>query len=160
MKGEHVDYCGYAVLPMAIEQNILAAVSVSDSKAIQLANTEPKYKDFTVSVDGISIDRDDPHLSERNPGMCCMVDGTIPASSGLSSSSALVCCAALVSTEANQKSLSKVTLAETCSQCERYIGTEGLGMDQSISFLTEEGTVSHVLNISSFNICHLINFWY
>ncbi|XP_052453669.1 N-acetylgalactosamine kinase-like [Carassius gibelio] len=73
--------------------------------------------------------------------MCCMVDGTIPASSGLSSSSALVCCAALVSTEANQKSLSKVTLAETCSQCERYIGTEGLGMDQSISFLAEEGTM-------------------
>jgi len=37
-----------------------------------------------------------------------------------------------------------VTLAETCAKCERYIGTEGGGMDQSISFLGEEGTVSHV----------------
>lgn len=46
--GEHIDYCGYAVLPMAIEQNILAAVSVSDSKTIQLANTEPKYKWVTM----------------------------------------------------------------------------------------------------------------
>ncbi|XP_052399908.1 N-acetylgalactosamine kinase [Carassius gibelio] len=154
--GEHIDYCGYAVLPMAIEQNILAAVSFSDSKTIQLANTEPKYKDFTVSVDGISIDRENPqwhyyflcgvrgiqeHLSLSSlAGMCCMVDGTIPASSGLSSSSALVCCAGLVTMQANQKSLSKVALAETCAKCERYIGTEGGGMDQSISFLAEEGT--------------------
>ncbi|KAI2648242.1 N-acetylgalactosamine kinase [Labeo rohita] len=154
--GEHIDYCGYAVLPMAIEQNILAAVSVSDSKTIQLANTDPKYKDFTVSVDGISIDRENPqwhyyflcgvrgiqeHLSLSSlTGMCCVVDGTIPASSGLSSSSALVCCAGLVTMEANKKSLSKVTLAETCAKCERYIGTEGGGMDQSISFLAEEGT--------------------
>lgn len=41
-------------------------------------------------------------------GMSCAVDGTIPPSSGLSSSSALVCCAGLVTMEANQKSLSKV----------------------------------------------------
>ena len=40
--------------------------------------------------------------------MSCVVDGTVPPSSGLSSSSALVCCAGLVTMEANQKSLSKV----------------------------------------------------
>ncbi|TRY97358.1 hypothetical protein DNTS_033004 [Danionella cerebrum] len=101
--GEHIDYCGYAVLPMAIEQSILAAVFVNDSKTIHLANTDQKYKSF---------------------------DGSIPASSGLSSSSALVCCAGLLT----------VALAETCAKCERYIGTEGGGMDQSISFLAEEGT--------------------
>lgn len=44
-------------------------------------------------------------------GMSCVVDGTIPPSSGLSSSSALVCCAGLVTMEANQKSLSKVQRA-------------------------------------------------
>uniref|UniRef100_A0A665WX65 N-acetylgalactosamine kinase n=1 Tax=Echeneis naucrates TaxID=173247 RepID=A0A665WX65_ECHNA len=156
--GEHIDYCGYSVLPMAIEQNIIAAVSVNNSGTIQLANTNPQYKDFTVSCfEDIVVDRDNPkwyyyflcgvkgiqvrhfgiaHLS----GMLCVVNGTIPPSSGLSSSSALVCCAGLVTMEANQKSLSKVALAEICAKCERYIGTEGGGMDQSISFLAERGT--------------------
>uniref|UniRef100_A0A4W4GCR7 N-acetylgalactosamine kinase n=1 Tax=Electrophorus electricus TaxID=8005 RepID=A0A4W4GCR7_ELEEL len=153
--GEHIDYCGYAVLPMAIEQNILAAVSVNNSQMIQLANTDPKYKDFTISVSGITIDRENPQwhyyflcgvkgIQEQlslssQVGIRCVVDGTIPASSGLSSSSALVCCAGLVTMEANQQSISKAMLAETCAKCERYIGTEGGGMDQSISFLAEEG---------------------
>uniref|UniRef100_A0AAR2JYD0 Galactokinase 2 n=1 Tax=Pygocentrus nattereri TaxID=42514 RepID=A0AAR2JYD0_PYGNA len=154
--GEHIDYCGYAVLPMAIEQNILAAVSVNNSQTIQLANTNPKYKDFSVSASELTIDRENPQwhyyflcgvkgvqdqLSLSSlPGIRCLVDGTIPASSGLSSSSALVCCAGLVTMESNQKAISKILLAETCAKCERYIGTEGGGMDQSISFLAEEGT--------------------
>ncbi|KAK2842418.1 hypothetical protein Q5P01_012618 [Channa striata] len=155
--GEHIDYCGYSVLPMAIEQNILAAVSVNNSGKIQLANTNPQYKDFTLSCsEDITIDRDNPKwhyyflcgvkgIQEKFgiaqlAGMSCVVDGTVPPSSGLSSSSALVCCAGLVTIEANQKSLPKVELAEICAKCERYIGTEGGGMDQSISFLAERGT--------------------
>lgn len=155
--GEHIDYCGYAVLPMAIEQNILAAVSVSDAQTIMLANSNPRYKDFTVSsTNNIVIDRENPqwhyyflcgvkgiqehfglaHLA----GMHCVVDGTIPASSGLSSSSALVCCAGLLTAQAQEKTLSKVVLADICAKSERYIGTEGGGMDQSISFLAEQGT--------------------
>ncbi|XP_012674043.1 N-acetylgalactosamine kinase [Clupea harengus] len=154
--GEHIDYCGYAVLPMAIEQNILAAVSVNNTQTIHLANSNEKYQDFTVASDSIAIDGDNPQWQyyflcgvkgiqdqlglSPLAGMRCVVDGTIPASSGLSSSSALVCCAGLVTMEANRKALSKVELAEVCAKCERYIGTEGGGMDQSISFLAEEGT--------------------
>uniref|UniRef100_A0A3B3HVC1 Galactokinase 2 n=1 Tax=Oryzias latipes TaxID=8090 RepID=A0A3B3HVC1_ORYLA len=108
--GEHIDYCGYSVLPMAIEQNILAAVSVNNSGMIQLANINPQYKDYKVSCsEDIAINKDDPKwyyyflcgvkgIQEkfgipRLAGMSCVVDGSIPPSSGLSSSSALVCCA-------------------------------------------------------------------
>ncbi|XP_006628705.1 N-acetylgalactosamine kinase [Lepisosteus oculatus] len=154
--GEHIDYCGYAVLPMAIEQDILAAVSLSKTQTAQLANSNPLYTDFKVSFEDVQIDKSQPlwyyyflcglkgiqeHFSLSSPaGIKCVVDGTIPPSSGLSSSSALVCCAGLVTLEANEKTLSKVELAEICARCERYIGTEGGGMDQSISFLAEQGT--------------------
>ncbi|KAM4675603.1 N-acetylgalactosamine kinase [Discoglossus pictus] len=154
--GEHIDYCGYAVLPMAIEQDILAAVQPLNTQVIQLSNTNPSYLDFSVNVNGIQIDKTKPlwhnyflcglkgiqdHFNLSSPtGMNCLLDGTIPPSSGLSSSSALVCCAGLVTVTANGLNLSKVEIAETCAKCERYIGTEGGGMDQSISFLAEEGT--------------------
>ncbi|XP_030354031.1 N-acetylgalactosamine kinase isoform X2 [Strigops habroptila] len=113
-------------------------------------------RDFSTSVNNIQINKTKPqwhnyflcglkgiqeHFGLNNPtGMNCLLDGTIPPSSGLSSSSALVCCAGLVTLRANGKTLSKVELAEICTKSERYIGTEGGGMDQSISFLAEEGT--------------------
>jgi galactokinase len=37
----------------------------------------------------------------------------------------------------------QLELAEICQHCERYIGTEGGGMDQSISFLAQSGTVGN-----------------
>ena len=97
-------------------------------------------------------------------GIDVLVDGTIPPAAGLSSSSAFVCCAALTVMRLLQKSMTRVSmqrtenlsgvettrsscllqleLANVCQRCERYIGTEGGGMDQSISFLAEEGKVA------------------
>uniref|UniRef100_A0ABI7YA10 Galactokinase 2 n=1 Tax=Felis catus TaxID=9685 RepID=A0ABI7YA10_FELCA len=163
--GEHIDYCGYSVLPMAVEQDMLIAVEPVETQTLQLANTNPLYPDFSTNANNIQIDKTKPlwhnyflcgfkgiqthgnslwkkeHFGLSNlTGMNCLVDGNIPPSSGLSSSSALVCCAGLVTVTVLGMNLSKVELAEICAKSERYIGTEGGGMDQSISFLAEEGT--------------------
>ena len=68
-----------------------------------------------------------------------VVHGTIPSASGLSSSSALVCAAALATYRVEEISSgtasipSKIHIASMCCQAERYIGTMGGGMDQVIT---------------------------
>nr|XP_017532960.2 N-acetylgalactosamine kinase isoform X3 [Manis javanica] len=126
--GEHIDYCGYSVLPMAIEQDMLIAVEPVKTHTLQLANTNPLYSDFSTSANNTEIDKTKPlwhnyflcgfkgiqeHFGLSNlPGMNCLVDGNIPPSSGLSSSSALVCCAGLAMLTVLGMSLSKAKLIE------------------------------------------------
>ncbi|XP_042108423.1 N-acetylgalactosamine kinase isoform X6 [Ovis aries] len=105
--GEHIDYCGYSVLPMAVEQDMLIAVEPVKTHVLQLANTNPLYPDFSTSANNIQIDKTKPLWHNY---FLCGFKGI------------------------------QVELAEICAKSERYIGTEGGGMDQSISFLAEEGT--------------------
>nr|XP_002732930.2 PREDICTED: N-acetylgalactosamine kinase-like [Saccoglossus kowalevskii] len=112
--GEHIDYCGYSVLPMAIEQDIVIAAAPTNTGQITLVNTDPEYGQF------------------------------IPKGAGLSSSSAFVCCAGLIIMYANKLKISKLNLAEICTWSERYIGTESGGMDQAISFLAEPVHAKHI----------------
>ena len=112
--GEHVDYCGYAVLPMAIEQSILVAVARQrDSAKLVLQNTNAdKYSGIEYDLEGgVDIDLGDGPKWHNYflcgvkgvlqdaavtscKGMIGLIDGTIPPSAGLSSSSALVVAAA------------------------------------------------------------------
>ncbi|XP_077256970.1 N-acetylgalactosamine kinase isoform X2 [Temnothorax americanus] len=120
--GEHIDYCGYPVLPMAIEQNILIAFATTkNNEEIHLTNVDPKYKDFRCSFENLGSCISDSESGSawykyflcgvkgaveimdkiRLPprmipkGILAAVWGNIPPNSGLSSSSALVSAALL-----------------------------------------------------------------
>jgi N-acetylgalactosamine kinase len=165
MIGEHVDYSGYAVLPMAIAQDIACAFSFASSGSdikISLANQDPMYQPnpatYSLHPNAVSIKGHhwfeyimcgikgliDNNDLEKVSNITALFSGNVPPSAGLSSSSALVCCSALMTAVANAVSMSKVDFATMCASCENLIGTEGGGMDQAISFLAEPGTAKLV----------------
>lgn len=162
--GEHIDYCGYAVFPMAVEQDIIIAVSTNTDGKLNLTNADGQYQDFTCDINSFEISADGPSwykyalcgvvgvkdeggIGGDLSGLNMALIGTIPPSSGLSSSSALVCASALAVSYAHNLSLSKNQLAEICARSERHIGTQGGGMDQAISFLATAGSA----NVIEFN---------
>jgi len=155
--GEHIDYCGYAVHPMAIDQDMLVAVKTTDDNGLSLKNLDPKYEDYHLdSLENIQIPNNKPSwwgyflcglkgVQEEcqvsgSKGVQVLVSGVIPPSAGLSSSSALVVSAALVSVWSQAISIEKETLANICARSERFIGTQGGGMDQAIEILAEKGS--------------------
>ena len=158
--GEHIDYCGYGVLPMAIEQDIVMAFAATDANTISISDIEedkypandidlssdwrnfssngyvPWYNYFLCGFRGII----EEYSISSPAGIQVMMAGSIPPSSGLSSSSALVCCSSMVTIVTNSIQLpSKTRLADICASSERYIGTQGGGMDQAVSFLAQPG---------------------
>ncbi|KAF3426417.1 hypothetical protein E2986_00442 [Frieseomelitta varia] len=168
--GEHIDYCGYAVCPMAIKRDILVAVAVSKDSDIHLTNMDPKYKYFQCSMKDVR--EINSHIlrsvcirdASSGPdwykyflcgvkgalevipeecvpsGILAAIWGNIPPNSGLSSSSALVSAAVLLTAHISQHQLSKRRLATISASAERYIGTQGGGMDQAIVFLGKAGS--------------------
>lgn len=143
---------------MALQQDILLAVSTDNEGSLRLANLDETFASYDCSIRDVSIDLTDGapqwyqyflcgvkgicelmSIEARLKGLCVMVSGTIPKSAGLSSSSALVCAAALATAFAHEIELSKEEIADVCAKCERYIGTQGGGMDQAIAFLATKG---------------------
>ena len=76
---------------------------------------------------------------QATPGFDLVVDGRVPQGAGLSSSSSLVCCSALAVAACGKAVPGRLALAELCARSERYVGTEGGGMDQAAAFLSTAG---------------------
>ncbi len=162
--GEHIDYSLYEVLPMAIAADVLIAVRVSSEAKVDVANVKAsKFKStsFTIPSNGeVEIDAATHDwtnyfkagfkgavklLQKKNPrispcGMQVLVDGTVPAGGGLSSSAAFVCASALSVLRANgQEHVVKSELVEQAIVSERSVGVNSGGMDQSASVFSIQG---------------------
>lgn len=155
--GEHTDYNGYPVMPMAINRDVVLAVKQRKDNLVRIANVERDFGDreFTINENISPYQTGDwgnyvkaaivglvPTVKNHTSDFCgfdAMVCGSIPPAGGLSSSSAMVVASALVFLWANNVSLSKIELAEILAKAERFVGTEGGGMDQAISLMGKSG---------------------
>ncbi|CAI0626514.1 unnamed protein product [Linum tenue] len=164
--GEHIDYEGYSVLPMAIRQDTIVAIrkrSPSEAeKLLRIANVnEEKYATCTYPADP-NQEIDLKHHRWGHYFICgykgyyeyaktkgmdvgvpvgldVMIDGTVPTGSGLSSSAAFVCSATIAIMAAFGVSIPKKEVAQLTCDCERHIGTQSGGMDQAISVMAKSG---------------------
>ena len=153
--GEHTDYNGLPVLPMAIDRNVLIAAAPSDDRIVRLRNVDAAFRarEYEITADIPPYPDSDwgnyhkaavqglRHYSHGNlrHGGHFLVDGNIPAGAGLSSSSALVVASALTTLAVNEIDVPFADLAERLPHAERYVGTLSGGMDQAISLLAIAG---------------------
>ena len=145
--GEHIDYAGLPVLPMAIQREVRIAFRPRDDRIVLAATTDPAFAPchFELGPDIIPYDDGDwgNYLKAAVQGMVrefhielgfdAVIDSTVPVAAGLSSSSALVIATALALAGSNGLEPDPIELAELMAAAEQYVGTRGGGMDQAIS---------------------------
>ncbi len=154
--GEHTDYNGYPVMPMAINRDILVCASALKDSVINISNVDERFAARSFSIDEniqpytagdwgnyvkAAIAGLLPLVREKNGrtiGFNAVYSGIVPPAGGLSSSSAMVVASALTFLRANNVNIPKIELAEILARAERFVGTEGGGMDQAISLMGEK----------------------
>ncbi|CCE61498.1 hypothetical protein TPHA_0A04230 [Tetrapisispora phaffii CBS 4417] len=128
--GEHIDYCDFSVLPLAIDVDMILGIKVlSNESSITLTNDDERFaqRKFDMPLDGSYVEIDasvsdwsnyfkcglhvaHEYLKEKVPekyanspltGLQVFCQGNVPTGSGLSSSAAFICAVALAVVRAN-----------------------------------------------------------
>ena len=156
--GEHIDYCGLSVLPMALRQSVRIAFHPRSDQETRLVNRDPRFAPsaFAVSEGILRAPAGDwgnyaraaaQALAQRFPdlrGIDALVESDLPIAAGLSSSSALVVAMALAIMHANRVTVPSLELMDLLGRGERYVGTAGGGMDQAIILGARAGCASRI----------------
>jgi len=156
--GDHTDYNGLPVIPMAIQRELTLVSRRRGDSEVHIANSDPRFPLRTFELSG-SIDpfpRGDwgnyakaagQALAQRHgtlAGFDAVVSSDIPLAAGLSSSSALVTAVALMIVDLNDVAIGATQLMELAAAAERYVGTQGGGMDQAICLGAQPGSASRI----------------
>src|SRR5205809_748587 len=156
--GEHIDYCGLPVFPMALRQSVRIAFQPRSERETRLVNRDSRFAPsaFVMSESIPPAPAGDwgnyaraaaRALAQRFPdlrGVDALVDSDLPIAAGLSSSSALVVAMALALLHANGITVASLELMELLGRGERYVGTAGGGMDQAIILGARAGCASRI----------------
>ncbi len=156
--GEHIDYCGLSVFPMALRRSVRIEFSPRSDREMRLANRDPGFAPSAFAVSesippGPAGDWSNyaraaaQALAQRFPGLRgidALVESDLPIAAGLSSSSALLVAIALAIMHANGVTMASLDLMELLARGERYVGTAGGGMDQAIILGARAGCASRI----------------
>jgi len=156
--GEHIDYCGLPVFPMALRQGVRITFHPRTDREVRLVNRDPRFAPCAFAVNGSippapagdwgNYARSAAQaLAHRFPdlrGVDALVESDLPIAAGLSSSSALVVAMALAILHANGVSVPSLELMELLGKGERYVGTAGGGMDQAIILGAQAGCAARI----------------
>jgi galactokinase len=155
--GEHTDYNGLPVLPMAIDRAVWVAARPRHDGIVEAVNLDAAFAPRTFawqSTIAPSASGDWANYlkaavqcaARRRPagGVSFTVASDLPAAAGLSSSSALVVATALAALAAHEVAVDPRALAEELAAAERYVGVLSGGMDQGVILLAEAGAALHL----------------
>jgi galactokinase len=156
--GEHTDYNGLAVFPMALDREVGIAFRARRDGHVSLTNLEDRFgvaafdagPDIKPDVAGAwgNYPRAATQALWRETGSLSGIEGvvgsTVPVAAGLSSSSALVVACAKALLHANGRTVEPRRLMDLLAAGEQYVGLHGGGMDQAISL---GGLAGHALRI-------------
>jgi galactokinase len=145
--GEHTDYNGLPVFPMALQKEVAIALRPRDDGMVVLQNADPSFPPVEFEIEpaiepyvqgswGNYAKAPANELARRFAiwrGFEGLVSSDVPVAAGLSSSSALVNAVGLALGHINEVDTEPRAFAEIMADAEQYVGTRGGGMDQAIS---------------------------
>jgi galactokinase len=145
--GEHTDYNGFPVLPMAIESSVWIAMAPRRDGLLHIRNLDgQRYPEEMICVPDVTARPRRGFWSDyviaaarQAPladGAELLVGSDLPAAAGLSSSAALVV-ASLLALGDDDMVDDRAALARTAVEAEQFIGTMVGGMDQTVCLLAE-----------------------
>jgi galactokinase len=144
--GDHTDYNGLPVFPMALQRDITILFRQRDDATVRIANVDSRFPPYSFELDEeieASVQGDWSNYAKaagqalsrsHGPlrGFDGVFSGNIPVAAGLSSSSALLVAVATALVDVNSVSIKPLQLMSLMARAEHYTGTEGGGMDQAI----------------------------
>jgi galactokinase len=152
--GEHIDYHGLPVLPIALRRSIRVHFQARADCRICVTSGAYGHREFAWTSGLTPVARGDWENYLRAAaqaiagkwgimnGIDATIDADLPPAAGLSSSSALIVAITLALLRANQREATFEELMEILPDGEQFVGTRGGGMDHAASLASREGCAS------------------
>ena len=164
--GEHIDYHGLPVLPMALRKSIRVRFEPRADRRItaESEHYEPRSFEWTERLTPVARGDWENYLRAAAQavagkwgvlnGLDAHIESDLPPAAGLSSSSALIVAFTLALLRANHREATFEELMEILPDGEQFVGTRGGGMDHAASLGSRAGCAS-LIHFAPVSVRHI-----